>query len=39
MVIGAFISSMIAGEFKLRSPKDGKRLLIQFIGGLAMGFG
>jgi len=39
IVIGAFISSMIAGEFKLRSPKDGKRILIQFIGGLAMGFG
>ena len=39
VVIGAFISSMIAGEFKLRAPKDGKRILIQFIGGLAMGFG
>lgn len=39
VVIGAFISSNIAGEFKLRTPKEGKTILIQFIGGLAMGFG
>lgn len=39
VILGAFISSMIAGEFKFRAPKDGKRILIQFIGGLTMGFG
>lgn len=37
VVAGAFIAAMIAGEFKLRAPKEGKRLLIQFIGGLIMG--
>lgn len=39
IVIGAFISAVIAKEFKLRIPNSGKTLLIQFIGGLAMGFG
>jgi len=39
IVLGAFISAIIAGEFKLRVPKDGKTLLIQLIGGLIMGFG
>lgn len=39
VVIGAFIVALIAKEFKLRTPKDGKRILIQFIGGVAMGFG
>ncbi len=39
IVLGSFISALIAGEFKLRIPKDGKTLLIQLIGGLIMGFG
>jgi uncharacterized membrane protein YedE/YeeE len=39
IVIGAFISAIIAKEFKLRTPKHAKTILIQFIGGLAMGFG
>ena len=39
IVLGAFISAVIAGEFKLRVPKDGKTLLIQLIGGMIMGFG
>lgn len=39
IVIGAFISAVIAKEFKLRIPKEGKTLVIQFVGGLAMGFG
>ena len=39
VVIGAFISAIIAKEFKLRTPKQAKTILIQFIGGLAMGFG
>ena len=39
IVLGAFISASIAGEFKIRVPKEGKTILIQFLGGLAMGFG
>jgi uncharacterized membrane protein YedE/YeeE len=39
LVLGSFISALIAGEFKLRIPKDGKTLLIQLIGGVLMGFG
>jgi len=39
LILGSFISALIAGEFKLRIPKDGKTLLIQLIGGLIMGFG
>ena len=39
VIIGAFIVAVIAKEFKLRTPKDAKKLLIQYIGGLAMGFG
>ncbi len=38
-VIGAFISAIIAKEFKLRTPKEGKILLGQFVGGCLMGFG
>lgn len=39
VVVGALIASLIAGEFKLRAPKDGKALLTQFTGGLMMGVG
>ncbi|MBY8992493.1 MAG: YeeE/YedE family protein [Candidatus Lokiarchaeota archaeon] len=39
IVIGAFISAIIAKEFKLRTPKHAKTILIQFVGGLAMGIG
>lgn len=38
VVIGAAVSAVIAGEFKLRAP-DARRLLQQFIGGLLMGIG
>jgi uncharacterized membrane protein YedE/YeeE len=38
-VIGAFLGAIIAGEFKLRTPKDGKILLSQFAGGFVMGIG
>ena len=38
-VIGAFIAAKIAGEFKLRAPKEGKQLFFQFCGGLFMGIG
>ncbi|MHA1338850.1 MAG: YeeE/YedE family protein [Promethearchaeota archaeon] len=39
VVIGAFIASIISKEFKLRTPKEAKVLVTQYIGGLAMGFG
>ncbi len=39
IVIGGFIAAVIAREFKLRTPKDGKRILIQYIGGFTMGVG
>ena len=38
VVIGAAISAVIAGEFKLRAP-DARRLLQQLIGGFLMGIG
>ncbi|UCE12665.1 MAG: YeeE/YedE family protein [Candidatus Heimdallarchaeota archaeon] len=39
VVMGAFIAANIAGEFKLRAPKDGKVLFLQFVGGTMMGIG
>ncbi len=39
VVLGGLIASLIAGEFKLRVPKEGKTILIQLIGGFLMGFG
>ena len=39
VIIGAFIAAKISGEFKLRTPKDAKKILTQFIGGLMMGIG
>ena len=39
VVIGAFMAANIAGEFKLRAPKNGKILFFQFIGGIMMGIG
>jgi len=39
VVVGAFIVAIIAKEFKLRTPKEAKKLLIQYVGGFAMGFG
>ncbi len=38
IIIGSFISTIIAKEFKFRAP-DGFTLLKQFIGGGLMGFG
>lgn len=38
-VAGGFIATIIAGEWSLRTPKEGKILLLQFVGGFAMGFG
>ncbi|MHA1727602.1 MAG: YeeE/YedE family protein [Promethearchaeota archaeon] len=39
MVIGAFIAAKVAGEFKLRVPKDGMTVIKQLIGGIMMGVG
>ena len=39
IILGSFISAMIAGEFKIRVPKEGLTLLKQLIGGILMGFG
>ena len=39
VILGAFIAALSSKEFKLRIPKQGKTLLIQFAGGLIMGFG
>ena len=38
-ILGALIAAVIAGEFKLRVPKNAFTLLKQFFGGLLMGFG
>ncbi|GAJ00151.1 unnamed protein product, partial [marine sediment metagenome] len=39
IVIGALIFSFYAGEWKIRIPKDPKKIVLQFIGGLMMGTG
>ncbi len=39
IIVGAFVGAIIAGEFKIRAPKDGKILLQQLIGGIVMGIG
>ena len=39
VVLGGFFGAIVAGEFKLRAPKEGKTLLLQFVGGFLMGFG
>jgi hypothetical protein len=39
MIGGAFIGSKIAGEFKLRAPKEPKIILQQLVGGIIMGLG
>ncbi|MFW9987623.1 MAG: YeeE/YedE family protein [Candidatus Odinarchaeota archaeon] len=39
IILGSFLSAYMAGEFKLRIPKDGATLLKQFLGGILMGFG
>jgi hypothetical protein len=38
LVVGAFVSAVIAGEFKLRAP-NARRLVQQYIGGALMGIG
>lgn len=38
-ILGSLIAAVIAGEFKLRVPKNAFTLLKQFFGGILMGFG
>jgi hypothetical protein len=38
-ILGAFISSKIAGEFRLRVPGKPSKLLWYLVGGMIMGFG
>jgi len=39
LCVGAFFSSYLSGDFKIRIPKERKRLLIGFIGGILVGIG
>ncbi len=39
LCIGAFAASFLSGDFKIRIPKEKKRLLIGFLGGILVGIG
>lgn len=39
MVFGGFIGALLAGDFKLRLPRQKRRYLQAFAGGLLMGYG
>lgn len=39
LIIGAFISSVLSNNFKIRIPRKKERLIQGFAGGLLMGFG
>ena len=39
LCIGAFAASFLSGDFKIRIPKEKKRLLIGFLGGMLVGIG
>ncbi|WP_287690420.1 YeeE/YedE family protein [Metallosphaera javensis (ex Sakai et al. 2022)] len=39
LCIGAFSASFLSGDFKIRIPKDRKRLAIGFVGGMLVGIG
>ncbi|ARM76869.1 YeeE/YedE family protein [Acidianus manzaensis] len=39
LCVGAFFASYLSGDFKIRIPKDKKRLGIGFIGGILVGIG
>ena len=39
IIVGGLIGAVLAGEFKLRAPKDAKILLQQLLGGIIMGIG
>lgn len=39
LCVGAFAASFLSGDFKIRIPKEKKRLLIGFVGGILVGIG
>ena len=39
LCIGAFMASYLSGDFKIRIPRDKRRLGIAFIGGVLVGIG
>ncbi len=39
LCVGAFSASFLSGDFKIRIPKDRKRLIIGFVGGMLVGIG
>ncbi|EWG06433.1 MAG: hypothetical protein ASUL_09629 [Candidatus Aramenus sulfurataquae] len=39
LCVGAFASSYLSGDFKIRIPREKKRLLIGFVGGMLVGIG
>ncbi|CAG7649351.1 hypothetical protein PAESOLCIP111_05847 [Paenibacillus solanacearum] len=39
MFLGALLSALLAGQFKLRLPKQKRRLAQGFVGGIIAGFG
>ena len=39
LCVGAFSASYLSGDFKIRIPKDKKRLVIGFLGGMLVGIG
>lgn len=39
LAVGAFIASYLSGDFKIRIPRDKRRLVIGFLGGVLVGIG
>ena len=39
LCVGAFLASYLSGDFKIRIPRDKRRLLIGFFGGILVGIG
>ncbi len=39
LVVGAFSASLLSGDFKIRFPRQKKRLVIGFLGGILVGIG
>lgn len=39
LCVGAFAASYLSGDFKIRIPRDRKRLAIGFVGGMLVGIG
>jgi len=39
IVLGSFVAANLAGEFKIRVPRQPKRYVQALIGGVIMGYG